>query len=197
MTHHVYRTNALILTTTPVAEANRYYYLLTKDFGVVGATAQGVRWLKSKLKFALQPLSLSEISLVKGRNGWKIINAYSEKNYFYQFKENIYARAMIARVLSLVRRLVIGEDINKDLYNTIISHINFLEQNMKLSVSDIELIEYRLVFCILYTLGYLPHSDLALKVVNGVLDEKLLLILQPQKKMMLEQINRSLRATQL
>lgn len=197
MTHHIYRTLAIVITTTPVAEANRHYYLLTRDLGVIGATAQGVRLSKSKLKFGLQPLSLAQISLVKGKQGWKIVNALPEKSYYQQFKNAYDAQGVVARVLALVRRLVQGEEVNERLYATVIDHFQFLEQQKDLTAEDILLIEYSLVLSILHLLGYMPDSELAKSIVNESISRNLIDSMRANRKSILAQINQSLKETQL
>ncbi len=197
MTHHIYRTEAIILTSQPVAEANRYYYILTKDLGVIAASAQGVSLAKSKLKFSLQPFSLSTISLVKGKYGWRIVNAQSQKSYYHLFKHNARHKGILARVLALVRRLVQGEESNSRLYQTVVDHFVFLEANAELTIEESQLIEYSLVLSILHFLGYMPVVPL----IDGLIDEPLekarLERMRPHRRVILEQINQALKETQL
>src|ERR1035437_4083782 len=70
--HHIYTTKAIIIKSVPIGEANKYYFLLTEDLGFIRASAQGVRLDKSKLKGHLQEFCLVKISLVKGKEVWRI-----------------------------------------------------------------------------------------------------------------------------
>ena len=47
--HHIYHTEGIILGSRNFGEAGKYYYLLTRDLGLVYASAQGVRKMSSKL----------------------------------------------------------------------------------------------------------------------------------------------------
>ncbi len=48
MSHSIYHTEGFVIASQDTGEANKYYKIYTKDFGLIGATAQGVRHLKSK-----------------------------------------------------------------------------------------------------------------------------------------------------
>ena len=65
--HHKFHTDALIVGSAVFGEANKVYELFTRDFGMIRASAQGVRLAKSKLKYALQDLSYVRVDLVQGK----------------------------------------------------------------------------------------------------------------------------------
>ena len=56
-----------MLSERPKKEADRVYNILTRDLGLVRAHAIGVRREESKLRGALEPYSLSSVSLVRGK----------------------------------------------------------------------------------------------------------------------------------
>ena len=70
--NHIYTTKAIIVKSAPVGEANKLYFLLTHDLGFIKASAQGVRLSKSKLKGHLEEFSLILLSVVKGKEIWRI-----------------------------------------------------------------------------------------------------------------------------
>ena len=78
--HHIYTTKAIIIKSIPTGEANRFYFLFTKDLGFIKASAQGVRLLKSKLKGHLQTFSIVNISVVKGKEIWRITSSELVEN---------------------------------------------------------------------------------------------------------------------
>ena len=82
MLHHIYHTEGFVLSGQSVGEANKYFRIFTKDFGMVGAMAQGIRLLQSKLRYSLQDYSYSKISLVRGKQVWRIVGAIKEKNLY-------------------------------------------------------------------------------------------------------------------
>jgi DNA repair protein RecO (recombination protein O) len=73
--HHIHHTEAIILGSKNYGEAGRYYFLFTKDMGLVYASAIGVRKMSSKLRFILQDLSYIKVDLIEGKDFWKITSA--------------------------------------------------------------------------------------------------------------------------
>lgn len=71
----IYTTEGIILKRFDVAEADSLFVIYTKDFGKIQARAQGVKKSEAKLKGHLEPLSLSYISFVSGRNGERLTSA--------------------------------------------------------------------------------------------------------------------------
>ena len=127
-----------MLSERPVGEADRLYTICTRDLGKVVARAIAVRKINSKLRGNLEPLSLSSVSFVKGKDFWRITSA--------ELMNTISLSA--ARPLSLINQLVQGEE----------AHPGFFDVVEKSIHSD----ETTFVSQILYHLGYLKESDLNL-----------------------------------
>lgn len=62
-----FRTQAIILSRTDYAEADRILTFLTLDHGKITAIAKGVRKQKSKLAGGIELFSVSDISFIPGR----------------------------------------------------------------------------------------------------------------------------------
>lgn len=112
MSYAVYTTKGWILGSSPSGEASKSYSIYTEDFGLVMARAQGVRKLDSKLRYNLDDFSFVTLSLVRGREFWRLTGAQREDLP----KGGEVARA---RVLSLVKRLVQGEERNDALFSSL------------------------------------------------------------------------------
>jgi DNA repair protein RecO (recombination protein O) len=104
MSHKIYTTEAVILGSRDFGEANRWYFLLTPDFGLVVARAQGVREQRSKLRGHLSCLNHAQISLVRGREYWRLINA--EDTRALEEPRAAPVRAAALRVVGLLKRLL-------------------------------------------------------------------------------------------
>ena len=63
-----YRTEAIVLRTHKLAEADRIITLLTRDRGKVRAVAKGVRRTKSRFGARLEPFSRVDLLVYEGRN---------------------------------------------------------------------------------------------------------------------------------
>ena len=136
MSYHIYTTRGIVLSERPWREADRIYSILTRDLGLVRATAIGVRKEASKLRGAIEPVSLSTISLVRGKEYWRLTSAEFIK------------RLEKSQPLILLEQLIQGESAHPELFDAV-------EKN-------IESEEVTLVSQILFHLGYLKESELNL-----------------------------------
>ncbi len=98
-----------------MGEANALLVLAAKGLGLVRARAQGVRKAGAKLAPALTTLSESDVSLVKGKEGWRIAGAVLREPWFSRLKERD-ARLRIARVHGLLLRLAPADTAEHDFY---------------------------------------------------------------------------------
>ena len=141
MSYHIYTTKGLVLSARPLREADRVYSILTRDFGLIRASATGVRKEASKLRGSLEPFIISNISLVRGKEYWRITSA--------EPVQRVAAAPTLARPLALLQRLVQGEAPHFELFDAVEAHL----------ASD----ETTLAAHILYHLGYLKERDLSLE----------------------------------
>lgn len=195
MTHIRYQTEGIVLSSTDSKEADKYLHILTEDFGLLYATARGVRKESSKLRYSLQPLSRAKISLVQGRDVWRIVGA-EEVDSFY-LKSNSEQFILLQKINLLIRRLIQGEEPNKDLYDAVVSGFLFLTKS-DLSKDELQSVEYLIVLRILYSLGYISGKDSIKQYLDtSSIDRILLEGMEDHKKGILSVINASLKETQL
>jgi len=145
VSYHIYTTPGIILRHWPLREADRVYVILTRDLGLIRASASGVRKEQSKLRGFLEPYSLSLVSLVKGKEYWRITNALHQSQVPLEF----------AAPLALLEKLVAGESVHRELFESV-------ERAIESHDTKDDMFEPRLVSEILFHLGYLEESDLAL-----------------------------------
>lgn len=193
--NHIYTTRALIIKSIPIGEANKYYFLLTEDLGFIRASAQGVRLDKSKLKGHLQDFYLVSISLVKGKEVWRIVGV--ETIDPGNFLGNTNKLIAIKNIFNLLTRLLHGEEKNEALYKSIESSYGFLLKNElpQVSIKNLETIT---VLRILYNLGYFKHSfDLYDYVKTDDISLELLMSFEHNKNKAIVDINNALQETHL
>lgn len=102
-----YNTHALVLARTALGEASVLLYLLTSEFGLVKARAQGLRKPGAKLSHALQTLREVEGILVRGKDGWRLSGASLIQNHAGTL--SLPARACAGRIAHLILRLMHGD----------------------------------------------------------------------------------------
>ncbi|MFA6278791.1 MAG: recombination protein O N-terminal domain-containing protein [Candidatus Paceibacterota bacterium] len=114
--HHKYETRGIVLSRTPMGEANALVTVLTPEVGLVRARAQGVRRMGAKLAAALATFAESELVLVRGKESWRIAGAVLYENWFSRMNCTS-ARLRAARVSGLLLRLVAGESNDEKLFS--------------------------------------------------------------------------------
>ncbi|PIQ66706.1 MAG: DNA repair protein RecO [Candidatus Zambryskibacteria bacterium CG11_big_fil_rev_8_21_14_0_20_42_18] len=147
MSYHIYTTRGIVLAERPIREADRIYTILTCDLGLIRAMAIGVRKEASKLRGNIEPFSLTSVSLVRGREYWRLTSA--------EYIQNIPSLPSVARPLSLLSQLVQGEAPHPELFGAI-------EETILSSDHEDKMFEVGLVSKILLHLGYLKASDMDL-----------------------------------
>lgn len=154
--HNIYTTKTIILKTIPIGEANRLFFLFTEDLGLIKATAQGVRLFKSKLRGHLQEFYLSKISLVRGKELWRITSSEAVfQSSFLKDKNKIY---LFKNIFSVLLRLIHGEEKNQFLFDCIEKFYVFLYEN-EITEENTKNIESLVMLRILNSLGYLKKTE--------------------------------------
>lgn len=111
---HKYRTPAIVIGRTPHGEANLSAVLLTREFGVLYARAQGARKPGAKMSAGLQTLAESDVTLLRGKDGWRLAGTILDTDWADRLPRA--ARERAARVLALAERLVRGESADPALF---------------------------------------------------------------------------------
>lgn len=104
---HRYDARGIVLSRSPLGEANALLTVLLPELGLVRARAQGLRRHGAKLAPALATLTESDLILVRGKEGWRIAGAVLDENWFRRLPE--VARARASRVSGLLVRFAPGE----------------------------------------------------------------------------------------
>lgn len=173
-------------------EANKYFLIFTKDFGLVRVAAQGVRHLKSKLRYGLSEYSLARISLVRGREVWRLTSAESEQTIKDQNLIQLWSR-----IFSLLLRLLHGEERNDFLFASLEDGLAFSTQNI-LPEEVLNSLECILALRILSSLGYIGKLGQFDKFIESpYFTLELLVSMSALKTQAILEINKSLKETHL
>ncbi len=82
-----YRTEAIVLLREARGEGDARITLLTKEFGVIMVEVKSVREERSHLRYALQTLTLLDVTLVRGKTSWRVAGARVLEEYGFSLKE--------------------------------------------------------------------------------------------------------------
>ncbi len=192
MSYHVYTTDGIILKRTAFGEANVVLHILTRDHGLIIASAQAVRMVNSKLNSALQEYSHTLLSCIKGKNGWKIINSASKENFFFPL--SIKKQQIVARVASVLVQMLPGEEIHPAVFEVVCGGYTELVTQDKF----LKELEALLIARILYHLGYIGLKENTLEFVStygwgGDVLEKV----EKNKLLIISHINKAFKESQL
>lgn len=193
--HHIYTTEAIVIKSLPQGEANRVYFLFTKDLGLIKATAQGVRLSKSKLNSHLQTYSIVKVSVVKGKSFWRITSVESILQKKIKGSEKYIV--VFHNCFNLILRLVHGEEKNEKIFDCVASTL-FACQDINLSKDEIESLEVITVLRIMHFLGYIKKiGELSIFAENTQLSEQIIKDFISKKKDAVLEINKALKETHL
>lgn len=133
-----YTTSCLVIEAFDQGENDRVYKLFTREFGLLAVHAKSIRKLESKLRVHVLPRSMSLVTLVKGKEIWRLVGAeeqHTEKEYTHE-------------VTLLIKRFIRGEGTHKALYDRLVQFLNTtVKHEKKMSLTLI-------YYIVLVELGY-------------------------------------------
>jgi DNA repair protein RecO len=191
--HHIYHTEGIILGSKNSGECGKYYYIFTRDLGMVYATAAGVRKMSSKLRFVLQDFTYVKIDLVQGLNFWRVTSA-SKTNALEHLTENPKTFEVFSNIANLLKRLLAGIEPNEALFVDLINGLSVLE---KIENRDLRNIEAIIVLRILNNLGYIGENKTLQNLIKSPFEESLVFEISKSRPEVLHQINKALKETHL
>jgi|SRR3954470_5728167 DNA repair protein RecO len=191
MAHHIYTTPGFLVHSSPHSEAGKFFLVFTRELGMLGCVAQGVRLSQSKLRYYTQDYSYSLFSLVRGKDVWRMTGAKEIEGIGEIKEEN---KKLWVQILALLRRLLHGEEQNEKLFEIINNFYNFLTQEVK----EKELVEYLIVFRVLNSLGYISNTSVFFDLIStSEINEQVLKEMKENKDQILKEINNGLKESQL
>ena len=186
-----YHTDALVLKSREHGEADRVLVLYTKDFGLVWARSSAVRTEASRMRYSLQNYTRANVSLVRGKRGWRVAGAISLQGG----SDKIECISTFARIAELAMRLVAGEEENPYLFAALAEAHNALMQGDCPERATIEVV---CVARILYALGYLSAEALGTALfTHTAYASEHLHEAEAVREELLSQINRAISETHL
>ncbi len=181
MSYQICHTEGIVIGITNRGEANRVITILTRNLGLVRASAQSIRKNESKLRFSTQQLSHCYCDFVLGKEYWRIIGVESihTGNDLVLHTElwNAWNRCAL-----LLKRLLPVDEAHPELYDAI--HDAYMFSIQHVDTLDAVSFEHFLVLRILTHLGYWSVVD----------DEEKDLLHQPLSKELFDQKQTFLRS---
>lgn len=185
--YHTYRCEAFVVSSYENGEANRVFVVFTKDLGLVKTHARSVREERSKLRYHLLSGFRTEVTLVRGSEFWRLVNARDGRACS---REN---EGSFVKILNLVQRFLGEEETSPETWEDLTRVADALCGGDRDKVALLELIFlYRLLRREGYVdTGMLPDIDIRMR-----LDDLPNLSAEDREKT-LQLIHDSVRDTQL
>ncbi len=192
--HHIYHTEGIILGSKNYGEAGKYYFIFTRDLGMIYASAQGVRKISSKLRFILQDASYVKVDLVRGKDFWRITSA-SKTNKLENLSRNLISFEIFTNISRLLKRLLTGEYPNPALFLDLLNGFHFLEKSKERE--EAQNIEVVIVLRILNNLGYIGGNEMLKNITKSPYEDDLIFEAGKSRTKILSEINKALHETHL
>ncbi len=158
-------------------EADMSLVVFTEDFGKIRVFAQGLRHLKSKLRYNLDLFSFSRFGLMALKDGWRLIDAeeITDNHGISSISEKL---ALFSRLSGFLNRMIQGEEKNTYLWSELNNIFNILRKK-NLAREEIKDLEISFLLNILRNLGYIGRKEYnskktAIFAINKAIKESML-----------------------
>jgi len=197
----IHTTPGFVINSRGTGEAGKLLSIFTRDLGLIRASAQGIRFEKSKLRPFIQDYSLGVFSFVRGKEFWRLTNAQEFEGMGKDVnmdKSNV-GQELIARTALLLSRLLQGEEAHPELFDTLNKLFLFLNlDGVNLNEEQFRSLESLVVIRILHRLGYVATIlDLKSQIESDEISKEVLLSVDRQRVLINQHINKALRESHL
>jgi DNA repair protein RecO (recombination protein O) len=145
------RTHAIVLRHKDWGEADRMLWLYTSKLGKVQAIAKGVRKIHSRKAGHLEPFTLVNIMMARGKDFF-IVTQVETIEAFLNIREDLLRVGYAAYVVELLERFTYIEDENQQIYHllkvTLTRINNYQDMSLPIRYFEIHLLDL---------LGYRPQ----------------------------------------
>src|SRR3954466_4102441 len=153
-----YKTEAVVLRSFRLGEADRVLHLYTLDRGRVGAVAKGVRKTKSRFGARLEPLSHGELILHQGSGELQTVTGVELIHSHHETRETPYRLGVGLVAAEAMLRLFPEQEANERAFRALTRFLDLVDELEPLSTEptrDPLVLSFQLK--LLWLSGYLPH----------------------------------------
>jgi DNA repair protein RecO (recombination protein O) len=156
-----YRTEAVVLRSFRLGEADRVLHVYTASRGRVGAVAKGVRRTKSRFGGRLEPLSHVELMLHQGSGELQTVTGAHLRASHHEAREDPYRLAVGLIGAEAMLRLFPEQEANDRAFTALTRFLDRLDEIPSLEPARPALDPLALSFQLklLWLSGYMPHLD--------------------------------------
>ena len=159
MAGRTYKTEAVVLRSFRLGEADRVLHVYTLDRGRVGAVAKGVRKTKSRYGARLEPLSHVELLLHQGSGELQTVTGVDLVRSHHAAREDYYRLSVGLIGAEAMLRLYTEQEGNQRAFTALTRFLDLLDESSAPPAARAALDPLALSFQLklLWLSGYLPH----------------------------------------
>src|SRR5262249_32640020 len=153
-----YRTEAVVLRSFRLGEADRVLHLYTLDRGRIGAVANGIRKTKSRLGARLEPLSHVEILLHEGSGELQTVTGVELLRSHHAAREQRYSLGVGLVGAEAMLRLFTEQESNARAFQALTRFLDLLDDlPARAGRPALDPVALSFQLKLLWLSGYLPH----------------------------------------
>jgi DNA repair protein RecO (recombination protein O) len=158
MAGRAYSTEAVVLRSMRLGEADRVLHLYTEAHGRVGAVAKGVRKTMSRFGARLEPLSHVELVLHRGRGELQTVTAAQLVRSHRETREDYYRFSVGMIGAEAMLRLFTEEEANARAFAAVTRFLDLLDDTPHAAERPtLDPLGLAFQLKLLWLAGYLPH----------------------------------------
>jgi len=158
MAGRAYSTEAVVLRSIRLGEADRVLHLYTRAHGRVGAVAKGVRKTMSRFGARLEPLSHAELVLHRGRGELETVTAAQLVRSHRQAREDYYRLSVGLIGAEAMLRLFSEQESNERAFTALTRFLDLLDEAPHAADRPaLDPLGLSFQLKLLWLSGYLPH----------------------------------------
>ena len=151
--NETYLTKAIILNRKPFRECDSMATVYSFDKGKLELAVRGARKISSKLAGHIEPLNLSEIMVVRGRN-FDYVGGAVSRNCYANLKSNLEKSLIAGQAVNIFNKLIKKEEQDSKIFILLQDFLNILNENKEFNC---ELLLNFFILKLLVLLGYKPE----------------------------------------
>jgi DNA repair protein RecO (recombination protein O) len=153
-----YKTEAVVLRSFRLGEADRVLHVYTLERGRIGAVAKGIRKTKSRFGARLEPLSHVELMLYQGSSELQTVTGVELLRSHHEAREQQYRLGVGLLGAEAMLRLFTEQEGNARAFQALTRFLDLLDDLEPLSTrSSLEPLALSFQLKLLWLSGYLPH----------------------------------------
>jgi DNA repair protein RecO (recombination protein O) len=158
MAPRTYKTEAVVLRSLRLGEADRVLHLYTLDRGRVGAVAKGVRKTKSRFGARLEPLSHVEVLLHQGQSDLQTVTGVQLLHAHHHAREDYYRLSIGLIGAEAMLRLFSEQEANERAFTALTRFLDTLDDAPHVAERPaLDPLALAFQLKLLWLSGYLPH----------------------------------------